>query len=417
MKIKTKQLDYDEVLKISPPCHRNPKKPNIFFRTLVNAAGKGDLKDADFSYSVREGTDLSSPSLILMNHSSFIDLEIVSEIMYPRPYNIICTSDGFVGKEWLMRSIGCVPTQKFVTDITLIKDMIYSLEKLKISVLMYPEASYSFDGCATPLPRKLGMLLKRLNVNVIMIKTEGAFARDPLYNMLQKRKVKVSAEAYTLLTKEQIMEYDVDTLDGILDDAFTFDNFAWQRENNISIDEDFRADGLNRILYKCPCCETEGEMLGKGTKLSCGHCGKEWELDRYGRLVACGGDGRFGHIPDWYRWERECVRKEIEEVSYRMECDCDIGVMADYSAIYMIGKGKLVHDCSGFTLTGAEGRLEYHRKPGASYGLYSDYYWYEIGDVICIGDRKRLYYCFPDGGGIVAKTRTAAEEMYKKLRI
>ena len=53
------------------------------------------------------------------------------------------------------------------------------------------------------------------------------------------------------------------------------------------------------------------------------------------------------------------------------------------------------------------------QRPLASYGLYSDYYWYEIGDVICIGNQDCLYYCFPLEGDVVAKTRMAAEELYK----
>ncbi len=44
-----------------------------------------------------------------------------------------------------------------------------------------------------------------------------------------------------------------------------------------------------------------------------------------------------------------------------------------------------------------------------AYSLYSDFFWYEIGDVICIGDTKTQYYCIPkDCGDIVAKTRLAA---------
>ena len=105
------------------------------------------------------------PCLILMNHSCFLDLMIASKIFFPRPYCIICTSDGFVGlgglKETLMRAIGCVPTRKFVTDLRLVQDIDYCLHTLGVSVLMYPEASYSFDGTATPLPRKLGVLLKK----------------------------------------------------------------------------------------------------------------------------------------------------------------------------------------------------------------------------------------------------------------
>ena len=46
--------------------------------------------------------------------------------------------------------------------------------------------------------------------------------------------------------------------------------------------------------------------------------------------------------------------------------------------------------------------------------MYSDYFWYEIGDMICIGDNKILYYCFPKVENVdVAKARLATEEMYK----
>jgi hypothetical protein len=33
--------------------------------------------------------------------------------------------------------------------------------------------------------------------------------------------------------------------------------------------------------------------------------------------------------------------------------------------------------------------------------------------VICIGNKDCLYYCFPKKDGVVAKTRIAAEELYK----
>ena len=157
-----------------------------------------------------------------------------------------------------MRLIGSIPTNKFVSDIGLIGDMKYALQEKKSSVLMYPEASYSFDGCATPLPRKLGVLLKKLNVPVVTVITSGAFSREPLYNCLQMRPVKVSAHVRCLLTPEEIREKSVAEIDAMLDEVFTFDGFAWQRDNNVKIDSPTRADGLNRILYRCAACGTEG---------------------------------------------------------------------------------------------------------------------------------------------------------------
>ena len=38
--------------------------------------------------------------------------------------------------------------------------------------------------------------------------------------------------------------------------------------------------------------------------------------------------------------------------------------------------------------------------------------------MICIGNQDALYYCFPQGGGdVVAKTRLAAEELYKLKKV
>ena len=91
--------------------------------------------------------------------------------------------------------------------------------------------------------------------------------------------------------------------------------------------------------------------------------------------------------------------------------------MVDTDCIYSIGEGRLVHDRNGFLLTGCDGELHYEQKPLSSYSLYADYYWYKLGDMICIGDKKILYYCFPKNcGDVVAKTRLAAEELYKIVR-
>jgi hypothetical protein len=247
-----------------------------------------------------------------------------------------------------------------------------------------------------------------------MIRTYGAYSRDPLYNGLRRRKVDVSADVKYLLSAEEVLAKSAEEIGEIIQQEFSFDNFRWQQENQVAITEEFRAEGLNRVLYKCPHCQVEGAMEGKGTKLLCNHCKKQYELTEYGFLKAEDGDGKFDHIPDWYRWERECVRQEIENGSYGLQVPVDICMMVNMKSIYRVGEGVLVHTSDGFTLTGCEGKIQYTQKPTASYSLYADYYWYETGDVICIGDSKVLYYCFPKAGGdIVAKTRLATEELYK----
>ncbi len=415
MKIAVKKRDYDQVTAMPRAKRRNPLRPCWLLQILIRVLAITDLHPVKFSYTTEgmENIRRKDPCLILMNHSSFIDLKIASGIFFPKRYGIVCTSDGFVGKEWLMRFLGCIPTQKFVSDLTLIRDMEYMLKKKKVSVLMFPEASYSFDGKATPLPRKMGILLKKLGVPVIMVNTQGAFARDPLYNGLQNRKVKVSAHVKCLATAEELKTLTVAELDARLDEAFGFDNFRWQQENGVIIDEPFRADGLHRILYKCPHCGEEGKTEGKGITLKCHHCGAEYVLTETGQLLAQNVEPAFTHIPDWYAWERQQVRKELEDGVYGLDTEVDIGMLVDYKAIYMVGSGRLTHSVDGFELTGCDGKLQYSQGPLACYSLYADYYWYEIGDMICVGNNDVLYYCFPKGNTPVAKTRLATEELYK----
>ncbi|MBO7344576.1 MAG: 1-acyl-sn-glycerol-3-phosphate acyltransferase [Clostridia bacterium] len=412
MKIKTIKLPYKEVNNIQKAKKLKPKKPSIIFRTLVKILSHGELKKARFKFT-GEINKKGGPYLILMNHSSFIDLKIAHGILYPMPFSVVSTHDALVGKKWLMRNIGCMPTRKFVSDVSLINDMRYMLNKKKTSVLMYPEAGYSFDGKATVLPDNFGRLVKILNVPVVFITTNGAFHYDPLYNGLQLRKVPVSAHVETLFTKEQIEKLSLDEVNKIIEKAFSFDNFLWQKEEKIKIDEPFRADGLERIIYRCANCNAEGEMVGKGTTLSCKCCGKSYTLTEYGELKANEGETEFSHVPDWYAWQRQKIKEEILLGEYSLDVPVEIGVIKDYKALYMVGAGRLKHSAEGFELTSLDGQLNYKQKTINSYGLNADYFWYEMGDVIGIGDNNELYYCFPPKNVPVAKVRLATEELYK----
>lgn len=139
---------YEEVIALPKEKRFKPMKQSMFFRVLLKVA------------------------------SSFIDLEIVASVLFPRKFNIVATNDSFMGiMKWLMRLIGCIPTSKFVTDTRLIRDMMYCVNELKSSVVMYPKASYSFDGTATPLPDSIGRFIKMLGVPVVMVRTYGAFSR------------------------------------------------------------------------------------------------------------------------------------------------------------------------------------------------------------------------------------------------
>ena len=107
-----------------------------------------------------------------------------------------------------------------------------------------------------------------------------------------------------LLTKDQVKSMTVDEINDILVDEFQYDDFAWQLEKKVKVDDPKRAVGLEKILYQCPHCKTEYEMSSSGTSIKCNSCGKSWSMTEYGQLVADNCETEFSHIPDWYEWER-----------------------------------------------------------------------------------------------------------------
>ena len=420
MKIRVIKKNYDEVMVMPRLKYKKPRHQLSILRPILKVVCWVLLKMTGFTYEKigMEKLGKKEPCLVLMNHSSFIDLEIAAFLMADREWHIVTTLDGFVGLDWLLPLVGCIPTKKFIPDVTLVRDMRYTLKDLNASVIMYPEASYSFDGTATPLPDSIGKCVKLLGVPVVMIKTEGAFLRQPLYNCLKLRKTKVFATMEYLLSPDEIKEKSAEELNAVINKQFDFDNFRTQQEKGILIKEKYRADGLHRVLYKCPHCMSEGRTVGEGTALTCKECGTVYELTENGFLKCLTGDTRINHIPDWYKWERECVWKELVENTYLLDIDVDIYMLVNTKCVYRVGEGHLIHNTDGFTLTGCDGQIDYHLKPQQSYSIYSDFYWYEIGDMISIGDEKIQYYCFPKNKeNVVAKTRLAAEELYKMKRV
>ena len=71
-----------------------------------------------------------------------------------------------------------------------------------------------------------------------------------------------------LATAEEIKTKSVAELDALIDEAFSFDNFRWQQENKLLIDEPFRADGhgcrlLGRGVYRAS-GRDGGQKAGRG---------------------------------------------------------------------------------------------------------------------------------------------------------
>ena len=415
MKIKITPEKYSRVISKDTKRRARPSRPNIVFRTLMKLAALPTLKLAKFKCTKIGLEELHSgePCLFIMNSSGNIDYSIIASALYPRPYNIVTGYDSFAFSATLARLFGCIPAKRFAPDTDAAKDVNYAIKHLGSSVVIFPEELGELDGSPSDFSERLGEFIKKLGVSVAVIHTYGAYLRKPAYTV-QKRSVPLSADVKLMLTRKEVKAKSAQQINELLREEFSQNCFEWQKENVGLIDAPFRADCLERILYKCPHCYTEGKMLGKDTTLSCSECGASYKLDELGALQVKQGKPKFRSIPDWYRWQGECLKAEIASEDYSVSLPVRICMSASPGRIYYVGSGTLTHTKDGFALSGANGKLSFKQSAKSSRGVYVAFNWRSFGDVIALSGSKATYYCFPEvEQSVIAKLRLAAREAHK----
>ena len=169
-------------------------------------------------------------------------------------------------------------------------------------------------------------------------------------------------------------------------------------------------------MSKCEICGKEFETDSKGVYLWCNACGSKWEMDTLSRLKGVNTDKGFSHIPDWYKWEREEVRKEVRAGNYHFEDD--VRVEDFYSSrvgCINVGDAHLVHDENGFTFKGTvDGQPFELNKPVSSMdSVHVEYDFLNRGDAFDIATDKTTYFMFlKNAKNYLTKMHFATEELY-----
>jgi len=361
---------------------------------------------------------LKPPYLLLANHASMIDFAMAVKAIFPHKTNWVISIEEFVGREWLFRGVGGIYKRKFTSDMVVVRHMLRVLKQQKHICTMYPEARYSLAGINEQLDSGLGALVKVAKVPVVVLISHGNFLQSPQWNKNPTRKVPVDAVMTQIVTREEAETLSAEEIQQRIEAAFEYDEYKWQRENNIKITSPKRAHNIHRILYQCPACGKEFTTDSKDTDIWCSACGKRWRMNELGELHCLNGEDIFTHVPDWYRWERENVKLEVREGRYHFEDtvrvehldNCKIGFRA-------IGEMKMTHDENGFVLDGIidDGyKFRFHRPVASMYSCHIEYDFHGRGDGIDLATLKDTYFVFPlTAKNVLTKIHFATEELYK----
>ena len=409
------KINYDKSVKFHK-MDKKPKRQFWFFTWLINTLSKILMfRKVKIEKINMEG--LKGPYVILSNHHAFTDFEVNSLATFPRRVNNIATLEGHYRRAFLLELCGCIPKRKFTTDPHLITDCEIVLNEYKSILSIYPEARYSPIGTRAIIPDAYGALLKKLGKPVVALVHRGNYLRSPAWGWRKKRKVKTYSTMKQILTSDDIEAMSAEEIVDVVRRELEYNEYTYQKENNIVIDEPHRAEGLHHVLYKCPVCLKEN-MVSSGSLLKCPDCGKEWEMTVLGELTAKDGNTEFPHIPDWFEWEREQVRREIDSGEYSFEDSCDVYSLPNTKRFIPLGKSTLKHmPKSGFTIEGHYNGEDFKisRPVAGMYGVHIefDYCYIRPDPCVQISTSNDTFVCFPTKKNVVMKLLFATEELYK----
>lgn len=358
------------------------------------------------------------PYLLLCNHNAFYDFSVVTTGIFPKRPSYVIAIDGYLKREWLIRAVGGICKRKFTKDITLITHLVESVKHGDI-VVLFPEARYSLCGTQSSLPDSLGKLAKFLKVDVVTLIMQGNHINSPFWNTKDKC-IKTEATMKRLFTKEQVEELPSEEINKKIKETFIYDDYKWQKENKVEVLDEKRAEGLHKVLYKCPACKSEYMMNSINSDIFCESCGKRWNMTILGALKAMSGDTEFEHIPAWYEWERKEVKTEIDSGVYSFVSKVDVYSLPNSKGFIYLGEGLLTHNMKGFVLNGEYEGEEYivEKTPESLYACHIEYdYLGKYGDGIDLNTLTDTYYIYPKETKFsVTKISLATEEMYKNKK-
>ncbi|MBQ3852530.1 MAG: 1-acyl-sn-glycerol-3-phosphate acyltransferase [Lachnospiraceae bacterium] len=379
-----------------------PSKQYFFLMPLIWAAAKLSYMKCGMKIDRSGIKGVKGPFLIIATHQGPADYSAAPLAAFPHRAMYVSDMEGFLyyGK-WLYRGLGCIGKRRFVSDITVVKNMKYALG-MGQSVFVFPESRHSNVGTTAYIPKNLGKLCKFMDVPVVLFTLYGSYLANPFWDELRTRKVPIEGKLSLLYSRDDLKKASADEIQKALEKGLEYNEYEYQTAKKILIKEPFRAEGLHKALYICRKCGAKYKMTSSGDTLKCSACGREFLLREDGFLEDKESGEQFV-IPDWYEWERDLeisgCKKAIENGGFVKSYKVKVEALPSEKGFVNLGTGTLEMDEKEFRLSFGEGdraqTLSFPHRSRESVQTEYDYRGVK-GRGIVLSTRDCCYYVYCD---------------------
>ena len=251
----------------------------VVARPIINILMRKELKVTHSGLVIKKKQE---PFILVSNHFNTWDSFVVMKNVKTK-IRFVATEMAFldwskkIGMQHLARAI-----KKRVgkSDYQATK-AIFDFLKQGYSIGLFPEGDNTFYGETLDIYQSTGRLLKKANVDVILIKQQGGYISQPRWADYFAKNGVVHTHTEFLIKKEELESLTAEEINKKVETELYNNDYDFQREKMIPFIRKNRAEGIERLIYYCNKCGSVMSVFGKGDDIFCSKCGKIGHINEY----------------------------------------------------------------------------------------------------------------------------------------
>jgi len=250
------------------------KKANSCLMALLKVVFRPVLRSKyKFKFERKTSKGIKRPCFILANHQTAFDQFAVG-VGFRFGINFVGSDSLFrhgFGSKMMKLLARPIPISKGSSDPTAVKN-IMSVIRDGGAVSMFPSGNRSFFGEESTINPAVAKLAKKLRVPLVLVKMRGGFFAKARW-MAEPSKGKVRSSVVRVLQPEELAALSDAEVFEIIQKTLYFDEFEWNRKEQIVFKGNRKAEHLETVLFWCPQCNSFHDLKSQGNEFFCGRCG------------------------------------------------------------------------------------------------------------------------------------------------
>lgn len=259
--------------------------------------------------------------LLLSNHLSAIDFAYFTTPFFGKKVNFVVAENMMYSTPFfatLIQGYHAITKKQFYADYTCIKSIRRNIEA-GISVIMCPEGKVSAEGKTGPIAFSIAKLVKWLGCPVGASVIKGSGLTLPKWASGMRRN-RVECNLDIIMTADEVRALSTAEIMDKIEGALAHNEHIWQIENGLRYRGKRLAEGLERLLYKCPKCGADFSTETSGGIISCKKCGFSAEYTDRGVIEPRGETTECpARIDEWFEWQKGEVAREVAAPDFVLE--------------------------------------------------------------------------------------------------